>query len=138
VVEAKVMRVAVPVWGERVSPVFDTAGVYLVVDFEDRREASRRLLEMGGDPLSNRLEMLKNIKPEVLLCGAISRPLFDMLVSSGIEVIPFLSGSVEDVLTAFLEDGLSDPTIVMPGCCGQRRRRRLRWQERGRGGKERT
>jgi len=133
-----VMRIAIPVWEERISPVFDTAGILIVVDLEDRHEISRQRVELRGVPLPKRVERVKEIGPEILLCGAISRPLFDLLASSGIEVVPFLSGEIEEVLAAFLENRLSDSRFVMPGCCGQRRRRRFGCRDRGRRGKDRS
>jgi len=128
------MRIALPVWGDRISPVFDTAEQLLVVDFEGRQEISRHRLDMGGGSLPTRLEGLKARSPEVLLCGAISRPLVDLLDSAGIEVIPFLSGNIEDLLQAYLEERLPDPRYLMPGCLGRKRQRRSRCRERKRTG----
>jgi predicted Fe-Mo cluster-binding NifX family protein len=124
------MRIAISVWGERVSPVFDTATKMLVVDFEDHQETARLRLELGDGSLLTRMERLKGSSPEVLLCGAISQPLVDLLDSAGIEVIPFLSGNIEDLLAAYHENRLSDPRYLMPGCCGWRRRRRSRCSDR--------
>ena len=54
------MRVGIPIWEERVSPVLDTAGVLLVIDLEDRREASRHRAELHGETLSRRVQSLKD------------------------------------------------------------------------------
>ena len=74
---------------------------------------------------------------EVLICGAISRPLAEMITDSGIRLIPFLSGDVEEVIQAFLAGNLPNSAFLMPGCCGRRRRFRSgrgRGAQRGRGG----
>ncbi len=128
------MRIAIPVWGERISPVFDTAEQLLVVDFVGREEIARHRLELADGSLSTRLERLKSSGPEVLLCGAISRPLVDLLDAAGIEVIPFLAGNITDLLEAYLEDRLPDPRYLMPGCGGRKRQRRNRCRERKRTG----
>jgi len=63
---------------------------------------------------------------DVLICGAISRPLEMMLVSEGMQVIPHTCGPVEDVIRAYVSGRLTDQAYLMPGCCGQRRRTRAR------------
>ena len=118
------MKVAVPIWKDRISPVFDTAGTLLVVDFENGLEISRYRIEMRNESLSYRVKKLKDSEADAMLCGAISRSLFDMLTAAGVEVTPFLSGNVESLLRAFIEDRLADGRYLMPGCCGWRRQKR--------------
>jgi predicted Fe-Mo cluster-binding NifX family protein len=121
------VKVAVPEWNERVSPVFDTARSVLVVDIDDRTVVSRSRIELQNGPLHDRVGALTAGGVDVLLCGAVSRPLYEMLETAGIDVTPFLSGPVEVLLQAFIEDRISDPLFLMPGCC---RRRRRRWGKR--------
>ena len=35
------MRIAVPIWEDRISPVFDTASRLLIVEMEDQKDTSR-------------------------------------------------------------------------------------------------
>jgi len=132
------MRIGVPIWEERISPVFDTAGSLLVVDWEGGEEKSRQRLEIQGRSLPARLQQLTDARLEILLCGAISRPFAALLTSKGIKLIPFLAGEVEDVLTAYREERLSDSRFRMPGCCGQRRRQRNGCRGLGQRGKGRS
>lgn len=127
------MKVAIPISRERVSPVFDTAETLVVVDFDGKREDSRYRVEMQSRSLPDRAKRLTGNGIEVLLCGAISRHLFDMLDAAGIKVMPFLSGNAETLLNAFIEDRISDPQYLMPGCCGRRCRRRGGHQNRSSG-----
>ena len=117
------MKVAVPEWKKRVSPVFDTARCVLVVVVDTRKEVRRDRIELRNGSFHDRVEALTGAGVDVLLCGAISRPLYEMLESAGIEVTPFLSGSIEEVLEAFMEERITDPRFLMPGCCGKNRRR---------------
>lgn len=121
--EVTAMKVAIPVFRERVSPVFDTAAHLRVLEFDGPRETSRYHLEIKSGSLPGRVDVLSTNGVDVLLCGAVSRPLFDMLELAGIRVEPFLSGTVDSVLRAYAEDRLSDPRFRMPGCCERRRRR---------------
>ena len=97
------MKVAIPVWQGRVSPVFDTAGKLIVIDVEDGEERVRdeEILGQSG-PLARAAEVA-GLNVDVLLCGAISRPLENALAASGIQLISRICGEVEEVLTAFLD-----------------------------------
>jgi predicted Fe-Mo cluster-binding NifX family protein len=68
-----------------------------------------------------RAKQLIRLGANVLICGAISRPLEIALIAGGIEVISFTCGSVEDVLKAFLSGRLNQHVFLMPGCQDQRR-----------------
>ena len=109
------MKVALPVWQGRVSSVFDFAHKLLVVEFEKGREKSRQeiiLVEQSGP---NRAAMLKQLDVKVLICGAISRPLAEMINSSGIQVLPFVSGSTEQIINAYKTGRLGQPQYILPG-----------------------
>ena len=92
------MIVAIPAWSGRVSPVFDTASRLLVADIDAGGEVDRRLIDLGNGSAHERVKRLTSAGIDVLLCGALSRPLFDMLEAAGLQVVPFLSGSVDDYM----------------------------------------
>ncbi len=116
------MRTAIPIADGRISPVFDVARRLLVVDIENEREV-RRAEEVLEEPeLAARARRVAELGVGVLICGAISRPLEAMLLSTGVEVISQTCGPVEDVLGAFVLGQLSEQAFVIPGCGGHRRR----------------
>ena len=125
------MRIAVPVWRERVSPVFDVAGSLLLVDAEDGARTRRSDANVQGDDIGARVQTLTELGVDVLICGAISRPLEAMLTAAGVKVVAQVCGGVEDVLDAYRSGSLGDPAFAMPGCCGRRRRSRCRSRGRG-------
>ena len=116
------MRIALSIWNDRISPVFDTSCTLLIVDLENGLEDRRTEVLIDNIPFINRAAKLKELKIEILLCGAISRQLTFLINSSGIEIIAFLTGEIEQVLKAFLNDRLPNPRFLMPGCCKRRRR----------------
>lgn len=118
------MKVAIPHWQGRVSPVFDVANRLLLVDATDGQEAGRAEVPLTGIDPAQRAGELARSGADILICGAISRPLEAAVSSRGIEVIAQVCGQVEEVLRAFREGRLSDPGFLMPGCCGRRRRSR--------------
>ena len=116
------MRIAIPVSDARISPVFDVAQRLLLVDIEDGREVGRTEGALEKSQLELRASQVAELHPDVLVCGAISRPLETMLQSAGVEIISQTCGDADKVLRAFVSDKLAGDKFVMPGCCGRRRR----------------
>lgn len=120
------MRVAIPVWNDRVTPVFDAAGRLLLVDIEDGAERIRHEEVLHESFLGQRARRLRELGVNVLICGAISRPLAALLEASGISVLPCTAGPVNDVLQAYLAGGLASARWRMPGSGGRWQRNRGR------------
>ena len=120
------MRVAIPTWIDRVSPVFDVARRLVVVTLGGDRQVKREEAAIEAADLAARVARVTQLGVDVLICGAISMPLEAMLASAGIRVIPHKCGRVEDIVVAFASGQLTDETFLMPGCCGRRGRFRVR------------
>jgi len=120
------MKIAIPVSGDRVSPVFDTARRVLLVDVDEDRPVERTEMSLEEPQLTSRANRIAEWNAEVLICGAISRPLEAMLLAAGVDVVPQTCGQVEDVIRAFVSGSLADDRFAMPGCCGRRRQHRGR------------
>ena len=131
------MKVAIPTWTGRVSPVFDVAKRLLVVNLDGDAEVDRAEAAAEETGLVARARRVTQLGVDVLICGAISMPLEEMLVSAGVRVIPHTCGPVEDVLRAFVSGRLTDGAFLMPGCCRRPRHcpAGTRQARRGRGGK---
>ncbi|MFC1535084.1 NifB/NifX family molybdenum-iron cluster-binding protein [Thermodesulfobacteriota bacterium] len=110
------MRIAIPIWEDKVSPVFDTASRLLVIEEEDHNEASRFINLLDEQDLTRRCRHIQGLEIDVLICGAISRPFLHMLAASGINIIPEISGHAEDVLNAYFHGKLFHSRFLMPGC----------------------
>jgi len=110
------MKIAIPTWNGRVSPVFDTASRLLVVGAGKDGEYSRFETDISEHFLPSKVMRLTGLGIETLICGAISRPLASMVTTAGIRLIPWISGQVEEVLQAFLSGTLFDLRFTMPGC----------------------
>lgn len=118
------MKVALPYWQNRISPVLDTADNFLITDIgTDNRIESERI-NLTGKSYSERVQFLKKQGVTLLLCGAVSEYCHGVFVSNGIEVIPWLRGSVDCVIEGFIKSSLHEPTFMMPGYHGCHRRRR--------------
>ncbi|MFH1613667.1 MAG: hypothetical protein ABIG61_01090 [Planctomycetota bacterium] len=130
------MKLAIPIYNNNISNVFDFAHKLLLVDIENGKEANRSKIALESQSLPKRTGQLKSLGVDVLVCGAVSRLLTNMVTQSGIEILPYVTGPVDNVLGAYMAGQLIRPESSMPGCWpgarkGFGRRRGCRW----RGGK---
>ncbi|MBN2381809.1 hypothetical protein JXQ70_02915 [bacterium] len=135
-------RIVMPVWGSRLSPVFDTAQQFIVVDREGDQIVERSFRNLTDDIAASPWVLLQEVlswQPHQIVCGAISGPLFHQFESYRIEVYAWLTGEVDQVLRAVLTDERALVAFLMPGCSwtdrpGQFcRQKRMRGHGRGRG-----
>jgi predicted Fe-Mo cluster-binding NifX family protein len=135
-------RIAITIWNNRISPVFESAGRVMVVEMVENREVSRsewdlpvfrgndesrgqhvRFLppQFGGVMVSRKVERLRELNIDLLVCGAISDFAARFVNSAGIEVVGWISGNVEEIVVALEENKIANAGFLMPGC-GRRRR----------------
>ena len=117
------MKLAIPVWQGRISPVFDVAGQLLLVELADGREVAREEQMVTEATVEERARKLAELGVGTLICAGISQSLDAVMANRGIHVIAHICGNVEEVLAAFVAGRLREDRFAMPGCCGQRRRR---------------
>ncbi|MBN1614588.1 MAG: NifB/NifX family molybdenum-iron cluster-binding protein [Deltaproteobacteria bacterium] len=110
------MVIALAVCHDRLATVFEVADALVVVKDGSESNPCRRRIEIGRRHPMARVSMMRELEVSILLCGAIAMPLQGMLESAGIEVIPFLRGSVDDVLDAYRRGRLGNPDFWLPGC----------------------
>jgi predicted Fe-Mo cluster-binding NifX family protein len=108
------MRVAIPVWNNCVSSAFDFAHRLLLIDVREGREISRSEISLSKEPSLQKAIRLKSLSVDVLICGAISRSLAFQVAASGIEVLPYVLGSVDEILNAYLAGQLGQARFAMP------------------------
>jgi predicted Fe-Mo cluster-binding NifX family protein len=110
------MKVAVTVWGERISPVFDSSRRLLIAQIEKAHITERSYLIFEPHRPSHLANILTALDVKVLICGAVSQAPADVIVAGGITLIPFITGEVDRVLTTYAKGQSMDPDFVMPGC----------------------
>jgi predicted Fe-Mo cluster-binding NifX family protein len=109
------MRVAVSIWEDRISPVFDVSRKILILEMENGTLAGTIVERFTDDDPIHKLHRLRSLQVNTLICGAISRSVADMLIAGGIQTIPFVSGKQEDVIAAYLAGELPGVRFAMPG-----------------------
>ena len=122
------MRVAIPLWQGRVSPVFDEARRILLVDISNKRELRRREEFLIAQNPFERAKLLPKLGVDLLICGMISQTQQTALSSAGIRIIPHICGFMEEVIAAFIDGSIEGGALRMPGCGGSKRMRYRRHQ----------
>ncbi len=126
------MKIGLTVWDDWIAPVCDASRRMLVADVFEGQETGRRIVPIEAMDPYRRVEAITSLGIDVLICGAISRPLGLMITGRGITLLPFITGEIESVLSAYLAGRLPSPDFLMPGCRG--RHRRFQGPPGGRGG----
>lgn len=100
------MRLAIPIFGSRVSPRFDCSQKILLVDVQDGAVVNKNEVDASRwHPLSH-IGRLYNLKPDIVICGSICNRDYYALSNHGIRIIPSVFGEVEEVIKTFLKGDL--------------------------------
>lgn len=116
------MRVAIPAWDGRVSPVFDVAREVQIFDLDLERGVvrgvgSRRL------PDGRAASAVADIGVDRLICSAVSPQLEAVLLMAGVEVVTDVCGDLEEIVAAVASGDTELSRFRMPGASrGERRR----------------
>ena len=113
------MKVAVTVWEDRISPVFDASRHLLIAEIENTRVTRRSFVLFNPERPSHLVKTLTELEVPVLICGAVSQVPANMIVAGGITMIPFIAGEVDRVLDVYAKGRSLAPAFVMPGCHGR-------------------
>jgi predicted Fe-Mo cluster-binding NifX family protein len=116
------MRVGIPIWNGRVSPVLDTAERLVVVDTGAAAGQVSEEVALETRSLPLRATRLAGLDLDVLVCGAVSTQLFELLEAAAVPVRPWVAGDAEEILQALTTGSLDRPCYRMPGCRGGRGR----------------
>ncbi len=109
------MKLAITVWEDRVSPLCDSARCLLVVIVRGGRIMGESRIPVDVGKPNTLASKLGEQGVDVLICGAISESLSALLEQYLVQVVPFVSGKVIDVLKAFCRKQLDRPEFKMPG-----------------------
>ncbi len=115
------MKVLITVWNGRISPVFDVAKDGLLINVENGEVVSRDPVSIVYGTCMHKVDFIINEKIDVLICGAVSRRVELELIDKGIFVYSFVSGDIDEVITGFIHNRLTNAGFAMPGCGRGRR-----------------
>jgi predicted Fe-Mo cluster-binding NifX family protein len=118
----RTMKMALTVWGNRISPVFDAANMLLVVEIENTQIINRHYEAFYPELPTRLVVRLAEMNVAILICGAISEMPANILEANGIKLIPFITGDACEVIDAYVKNVPFMPAFLMPGCSHKRHR----------------
>lgn len=110
-----VVKLAVTVWGNRISPVFDSASTLLVAEITDKKISGQYYTAFDPQSPADLVHTLKKHHVTTLVCGAISKTPASLMMDRHIHLIPFVTGNVREFLDSFARDQIVAKKHRMPG-----------------------
>ena len=110
------MNIAITVWGNSISPVFDVAGTLLIGRIENRKLIKKDWTSFTPGKVDDLLQVLKKMDVHVLVCGAISTEPAEQIIAGEVKLISFVSGNAHELLEDFTKNQSVQDTFLMPGC----------------------
>jgi predicted Fe-Mo cluster-binding NifX family protein len=110
------MKIAIPLFGNRVSPRFDFSPEMWIVEVEKGEVVGQEKFSTANLNLPQRLEQITSNGVVKLICGGIDGFCRDQLAGRGIDVIQDIIGDADIVFNLFMKGRLR------PGFCCDRRR----------------
>jgi predicted Fe-Mo cluster-binding NifX family protein len=108
------MKIAIPVFEDRISPRFDCARALFLYEIEGHRAVGQKEISCEGWNDIERVSQLKSLGVDTLICGGLPNYLLNFLMNRGIKVIPWVAGDTGQVLTLFLRGKLNSCTVISP------------------------
>jgi predicted Fe-Mo cluster-binding NifX family protein len=132
------MKIAIPLFGSRVSPRFDCAQRILLVIVENKKVVEKKEIWVARWNPLQRITRLTELGIDTVICGGISNFSVRMLISNGMRVISWITGEVEEAIKLFLKGQLKSGVIMGPGgkiqqwrfFARSRRRKEWKWGQR--------
>ncbi len=109
------IRIAIPIFHKRVSPVLDNCTRLMIIDFDQGCEINRQEICLENFSLAERFSLMKKMNVNVIICCAISEVADHMIKGTKIQLICGIVGDVNQVLSAYLSNRLNESSFHMPG-----------------------
>lgn len=102
---------------DRLASVFDNASELKMFRVEDNKICPAGYLSLPSKDPKDRTSAIMTCGATFLICGAICGCTVNELEQSGVRVIPWIRGVVDEILEAYQQNRLEN--YIMPGCGGR-------------------
>lgn len=109
------MRVAIPVWHGRISPLLDSANVIRIYQIDNHG------LELAEEFCVDEIRIVglptacAGHQVDMVICGAVSSALKCMLEKLGIDICSWVCGDANEVICAYYAEKSLDERFSLPG-----------------------
>ena len=95
--------IAISIFGNRISSRLDVSEKLMIVTTENDKIKTRDTILLESTNLFKKLEALLKLKPDVLICGGLTKLCSKKLKNYNIKVIPWIQGDIDLILKLYLE-----------------------------------
>ena len=97
-------KIAISIFHNRIASRLDSAENLMLVTADDGKVKSRELVLLREEDSLRKIDKIVQLKPDVLICGGLTKICDDKLKSSNIKVIPWVQGNAECILSLCLKN----------------------------------
>jgi predicted Fe-Mo cluster-binding NifX family protein len=125
------MKIAIPLFENRISPRLDCAKKFLLLKVEekDKKVISSKETEIKTSDTGENIEFYVSNEIDVVICGGISIEMQAFLVKHEVRVISWVTGEAHKALDLFIESKLVSGAMLCPGmklrkwrfCCQEKK-----------------
>lgn len=109
------VKIAITIWGNRISPVFDSATTLMIAQVENLKITDRCFEKFNPKLTNQTLSRLENFQVDALICGAITDVQAKAIEQGGIKLISFIAGNAEEALVSLFKTPHRMSDFLMPG-----------------------
>ncbi len=99
-------KIIIPVFGNRISPRLEYAKSFQLITVENNAIVEKESVKILANNMLERINMIINIQPDVVICNGISDLCKEELLKNNIKIFPWINGNVETVLKKYLNKKL--------------------------------
>ena len=99
---------AIPNFGKRISPRIDYAENLNLITVENQKIITKESIKILVQSYLERINLIR-INPDIVICDGISDLALNKLLEKNIKVIPWIHGTVDEVVQDFLDNKLESP-----------------------------
>ena len=114
------MKIAMPVFENRISPRFDCAPGFRVYMTEGGEITGIREISCQGWNDNERIAQLRALGVDTMICGGLPNYLLGILTNRGMKIIPWVAGDASEAFALFLRGQLNAGMVI---CTGRKIRR---------------
>lgn len=96
--------VAMPVFQERISPLFDVAKKFVIFKIENGIIKQKLVLDINTESEAVRIDRLKELGVSVIISGAVSCIVSHLICEKGLNLIPWVDGPVDKIIDKYMRD----------------------------------
>jgi len=100
-------KIALPKLGERIAPRLGIAQEFLIAIVDHGEIEQKTHLDLSGYTPLLKMRHLREEEVNILICAGIERMFWGYLTGFGIQVIPGITGPIEEALKRYLSGNLS-------------------------------